>query len=88
MYMYVVYYVIGITVSIYRSKGDAPDRFWTAVEPYCADITDGDIHLLQEDLKNVRSVCVCVCVCVCLLCVCCAILVHFVSVCVCVLLHV
>jgi transcriptional adapter 3 len=35
-----------------KGKGDAPDRFWAAVEPYCADITEADIHLLQEDLKN------------------------------------
>ncbi len=37
-----------------KVKGDAPDRFWASVEPYCADITDNDIKLLQEGLKNVR----------------------------------
>ena len=42
-------------VNDYRGKGDAPDRFWAAVEPYCADITEADIHLLQEDLKSVSS---------------------------------
>ena len=38
-----------------RGKGDVPDRFWATVEPYCADITDADIKLLQEDLKNVKT---------------------------------
>ena len=31
----------------HRPKGDAPDRFWQLVEPYCAPITDTDIKLLQ-----------------------------------------
>ena len=34
-------------------KGDAPDRFWASVEPYCADITDNDLKLLQEETMNV-----------------------------------
>ena len=31
-----------------RIKGDAPDRFWASVEPYCADITENDLALLKE----------------------------------------
>ena len=31
-----------------RIKGDAPDRFWASVEPYCADITESDLTLLKE----------------------------------------
>ena len=27
------------------------------MEPYCADITDADIRLLQEDIKSVRRMC-------------------------------
>ena len=38
-----------------RGKGDAPDRFWATVEPYCADITEADVSLLLEDVKTVRS---------------------------------
>lgn len=38
-----------------KGKGDVPDRFWATVEPYCADITDADIKLLQEDLKNTED---------------------------------
>jgi transcriptional adapter 3 len=38
-----------------KGKGDAPDRFWAAVEPYCADITETDVRLLQEDLKNTEE---------------------------------
>ena len=38
-----------------RGKGDAPDRFWATVEPYCTDITEADISLLQEDIKSVRT---------------------------------
>ena len=41
--------------SICRGKGDAPDRFWAIVEPYCADITEADVRLLQEDIKSVRK---------------------------------
>lgn len=36
----------------HRPKGDAPDRFWQLVEPYCAPITDADIKLLQEGLRS------------------------------------
>ncbi len=40
---------------VVKVKGDAPDKFWASVEPYCADITDNDIALLQEGMRNVRS---------------------------------
>ena len=41
--------------ALHKVKGDAPDRFWASVEPYCADITNADIHMLQEGIRNVSS---------------------------------
>ncbi len=38
-----------------KVKGDAPDRFWASVEPYCADLTETDLKLLQEGIRNVRT---------------------------------
>ncbi|XP_064390478.1 transcriptional adapter 3-A-like isoform X2 [Halichondria panicea] len=35
-----------------KVKGDAPDRFWASVEPYCADLTETDLKLLQEGIRN------------------------------------
>ncbi|KAI4827109.1 hypothetical protein KUCAC02_030533, partial [Chaenocephalus aceratus] len=35
-------------------KNDAPNRFWASVEPYCADITNEEIRLLEELLKPRR----------------------------------
>ncbi|XP_028855132.1 transcriptional adapter 3 isoform X2 [Denticeps clupeoides] len=32
-------------------KNDAPNRFWASVEPYCADITNEEIQVLEELLK-------------------------------------
>uniref|UniRef100_A0A673IBV5 Transcriptional adapter 3-like n=1 Tax=Sinocyclocheilus rhinocerous TaxID=307959 RepID=A0A673IBV5_9TELE len=32
-------------------KNDAPNRFWASVEPYCADITNEEIRVLEELLK-------------------------------------
>ncbi|XP_062842500.1 transcriptional adapter 3 [Trichomycterus rosablanca] len=32
-------------------KNDTPNRFWASVEPYCADITNEEIRLLEELLK-------------------------------------
>ncbi|CAL8254861.1 transcriptional adapter 3 [Gadus morhua] len=32
-------------------KNDSPNRFWALVEPYCADITNEEIRLLEELLK-------------------------------------
>lgn len=34
-----------------KAKTDAPNRFWTAVEPYCADITLEDQKYLEDSLK-------------------------------------
>ena len=46
--------IIHVYMYFHRGKGDAPDRFWATVEPYCADITEADVSLLLEDAKNVR----------------------------------
>ncbi|NWU70951.1 TADA3 protein, partial [Pterocles burchelli] len=32
-------------------KNDAPNRFWASVEPYCADLTNEDVRVLEELLK-------------------------------------
>lgn len=32
-------------------KNDAPNRFWASVEPYCADITQEDIKMLEDLVK-------------------------------------
>lgn len=34
-----------------KTKTDTPNRFWAAVEPYCADITVEDQKFLEESLK-------------------------------------
>lgn len=31
-------------------RNDAPDRFWSSVEPYCAEITNDDLKSLEEML--------------------------------------
>ena len=36
-----------------KAKGDTPDRFWASVEPYCADITEVDLKVLQEGIRSV-----------------------------------
>jgi len=36
-----------------KGKGDGPDRFWSTVEPYFADITESDINTLQETIDGV-----------------------------------
>ncbi|XP_022094094.1 transcriptional adapter 3-B-like isoform X2 [Acanthaster planci] len=33
-------------------RNDAPDRFWTSVEPYCTDITNEDVKVLDDMLKT------------------------------------
>lgn len=38
-----------------RGKGDAPDHFWSSVEPYFADITEADVQMLQDEI-NIVSV--------------------------------
>lgn len=37
----------------FSSKLDAVDRFWTSIEPYCADITSNDMTLLYENNMTV-----------------------------------
>jgi hypothetical protein len=32
-------------------RNDIPDIFWQSVEPYCADITDDDIRLLENQIE-------------------------------------
>ncbi len=41
--------------ALHKVKGDPPDRFWASVEPYCADITHSDIHILQEGIRSVSG---------------------------------
>ena len=36
-----------------KAKGDTLDRFWASVEPYCADITETDLKVLQEGIRSV-----------------------------------
>ncbi|XP_077990041.1 transcriptional adapter 3-like isoform X2 [Glandiceps talaboti] len=33
-------------------KNDAPNRFWASVEPYCADVTNEDLKVLEEFMKS------------------------------------
>ena len=37
-----------------KAKGDVLDRFWASVEPYCADITETELNMLEEGMKSVR----------------------------------
>ena len=39
--------------TLVKQKGDVLDRFWASVEPYCADITEADLTMLQEGMKSV-----------------------------------
>ena len=32
-------------------RNDIPDTFWQSVEPYCADITEDDIKLLENQIE-------------------------------------
>lgn len=41
--------------TLLKAKGDAPDRFWASVEPYCADITEADVRMLQEGIRSVSE---------------------------------
>ncbi len=38
-----------------KGRGEAPDRFWSSVEPYCADITDADIKFLEDTIASVST---------------------------------
>ncbi|XP_023242315.1 transcriptional adapter 3-B-like [Centruroides sculpturatus] len=33
-------------------KNDAPNRFWASIEPYCAEITQDDIKVLEDLIKS------------------------------------
>ena len=33
-------------------RNDIPDTFWQSVEPYCADITDDDIRMLEAQIDD------------------------------------
>ena len=41
--------------ALVKAKGDVLDRFWASVEPYCADITDTEINMLEEGMKSVNA---------------------------------
>ena len=32
-------------------RNEIPDTFWQSVEPYCADITEEDIKLMEQQLE-------------------------------------
>ena len=32
-------------------RNDIPDTFWQSVEPYCADITDDDLKMLEHQME-------------------------------------
>ena len=42
--------------ALIKAKGDVLDRFWASVEPYCADITETELNMLEEGMKSVRQV--------------------------------
>ena len=39
--------------SLLKLKTEGPDRFWSTVEPYCADITQADIDMLEDGIRSV-----------------------------------
>ena len=39
-----------------KAKGDVLDRFWASVEPYCADITETELNMLEEGIKSVSHI--------------------------------
>ena len=43
------------TGGLLKPKGDALDRFWASIEPYCADITENELTMLQEGMRSVCS---------------------------------
>jgi hypothetical protein len=32
-------------------RNDIPDTFWQSVEPYCANITEEDIRMIQQQIE-------------------------------------
>ena len=47
--------------ALLKQKGDALDRFWASIEPYCADITQAEVTMLEEGIKSVKPLSLCVC---------------------------
>jgi transcriptional adapter 3 len=41
-----------VTVPLRFNKNDAPNRFWQYIEPYCANITNEDLKVLDDVLKS------------------------------------
>jgi len=37
-------------------KNLTPSRFWAMVEPYCAEITQDDVHYLEEQIKACEDI--------------------------------
>ena len=33
-------------------RNDAPNRFWSTIEPYCADITNEDLKVLEDIIRS------------------------------------
>lgn len=33
-------------------RNDIPDTFWQSVEPYCSEITDDDIEMLETQIED------------------------------------
>ncbi|KAK3743837.1 hypothetical protein QZH41_002455 [Actinostola sp. cb2023] len=38
-----------------KSKADAPNRFWAAVEPYCSDLNLDDAKFLEDSIKSAED---------------------------------
>ena len=34
------------------SRNDVPNRFWSTIEPYCAEITNEDLKILEDILRS------------------------------------
>ena len=43
------------TTTSSKVKSDAPNRFWSAVEPYCADLTAEDLKYLEDSMKPLED---------------------------------
>lgn len=44
-----------VYVSKPRPANDLPNKFWASVEPYCADITNDDLHVLEDIISTVTE---------------------------------
>ncbi len=38
-------------------RNDIPDVFWNSIEPYCAEITDADIKMLEDQIEIFQNDC-------------------------------